>query len=46
MNTPVLIFGLANGGKEPRGIRGYAITGGNTTFSHWKLQGNQVHLHC
>ena len=34
--------GSANGGKEPRGIRGYSITGGNTTFSSWKLQGNQV----
>ncbi|GLB41894.1 putative beta-galactosidase, domain 3 [Lyophyllum shimeji] len=30
-----------NGGKEPRGIRGFAIEGGNTTFSQWKLQGNQ-----
>ncbi|KAF8159357.1 glycoside hydrolase family 35 protein [Crassisporium funariophilum] len=30
-----------NGGKEPRGIRGFSITGGNTTFSSWKLQGNQ-----
>jgi len=29
-----------NGGKEPRGIRGYAIIGGNTTFSAWKIQGN------
>ncbi|KAJ3482157.1 hypothetical protein NLI96_g7176 [Meripilus lineatus] len=37
----VLTVIQANGGKEPRGIRGYAITGGNTTFSHWKLQGNQ-----
>ncbi|TDL23439.1 glycoside hydrolase family 35 protein [Rickenella mellea] len=26
-----------NGGKEPRGIRGYAINGGSTTFSSWKL---------
>ncbi|KAI0318758.1 glycoside hydrolase family 35 protein [Amylostereum chailletii] len=31
----------SNGGKEPRGIRGYAILGANTTFSSWKLQGNQ-----
>ncbi|KAK0202519.1 glycoside hydrolase family 35 protein [Desarmillaria ectypa] len=30
-----------NGGKEPRGIRGYAIEGGNTTFTSWRLQGNQ-----
>ncbi|KAF7798724.1 hypothetical protein EIP86_009949 [Pleurotus ostreatoroseus] len=30
-----------NGGKEPRGIRGAKIVGGNTTFSSWKLQGNQ-----
>ncbi|KAI0690966.1 glycoside hydrolase family 35 protein [Cytidiella melzeri] len=30
-----------NSGKEPRGIRGYSIIGGNTTFSMWKLQGNQ-----
>ncbi|OBZ69864.1 putative beta-galactosidase A [Grifola frondosa] len=30
-----------NGGKEPRGIRGYAIIGSNTTFSTWKLTGNQ-----
>ncbi|KAJ7264004.1 glycoside hydrolase family 35 protein [Mycena haematopus] len=29
-----------NGGKEPRGIRGYALVGGNTTFDSWKLQGN------
>ncbi|KAJ6584740.1 glycoside hydrolase family 35 protein [Mycena capillaripes] len=29
-----------NGGKEPRGIRGYALAGGNTTFDSWKLQGN------
>lgn len=35
---------LANGGKEPRGIRGYSITGANTTFTSWKLQGNQVPL--
>ncbi|KAG6811872.1 hypothetical protein H0H92_005448 [Tricholoma furcatifolium] len=31
----------ANSGKEPRGIRGFAIEGGNTTFSLWKIQGNQ-----
>jgi len=31
----------SSGGKEPRGIRGYSIIGGNTTFSQWKLQGNQ-----
>ncbi|SJL04082.1 related to Probable beta-galactosidase C [Armillaria ostoyae] len=30
-----------NGGKEPRGIRGYAIEGGNATFTLWRLQGNQ-----
>jgi len=30
-----------NGGKEPRGIRGATIEGANTTFSLWKLQGNQ-----
>jgi hypothetical protein len=29
-----------SGGKEPRGIRGYAITGGTTKFTSWKLQGN------
>ncbi|KAJ7505516.1 glycoside hydrolase family 35 protein [Mycena galericulata] len=29
-----------NGGKEPRGIRGYALVGSNTTFDSWKLQGN------
>ncbi|KAJ7695959.1 glycoside hydrolase family 35 protein [Mycena rosella] len=29
-----------NGGKEPRGIRGYALVGGNTTFDSWKIQGN------
>ncbi|KAJ7644336.1 glycoside hydrolase family 35 protein [Roridomyces roridus] len=29
-----------NGGKEPRGIRGYALVGGNTLFDSWKLQGN------
>jgi len=29
-----------NGGKEPRGIRGYALVGGNTTFDSWTLQGN------
>lgn len=34
----------ANGGKEPRGIRGYSITGGGTTFKSWKLQGNLVLL--
>ncbi|KAJ3511125.1 hypothetical protein NLJ89_g4278 [Agrocybe chaxingu] len=32
---------LTNNGKEPRGLRGYEIIGGNTTFSLWKLQGNQ-----
>ncbi|KIK56433.1 glycoside hydrolase family 35 protein [Collybiopsis luxurians FD-317 M1] len=30
-----------NSGKEPRGIRGYSLIGSNTTFSSWKLQGNQ-----
>ncbi|KAG7094115.1 hypothetical protein E1B28_007729 [Marasmius oreades] len=30
-----------NGGKEPRGIRGYALIGGNSTINNWKLQGNQ-----
>ncbi|KAG9102571.1 hypothetical protein FRC06_001765 [Ceratobasidium sp. 370] len=29
-----------NGGKEPRGIRGYSIIGGSTTFSLWKLAGH------
>ncbi|KAF8578602.1 glycoside hydrolase family 35 protein [Ramaria rubella] len=29
-----------NGGKEPRGIRGYSIIGGSSTFNTWKLQGN------
>ncbi|KJA23488.1 glycoside hydrolase family 35 protein [Hypholoma sublateritium FD-334 SS-4] len=28
-------------GKEPRGIRGYKIIGGNATFNLWKIQGNQ-----
>ncbi|KAF5351319.1 hypothetical protein D9758_008015 [Tetrapyrgos nigripes] len=31
----------SNGGKEPRGIRGYSLTGINTTFTSWKLQGNE-----
>ncbi|KAF8892186.1 glycosyl hydrolases family 35-domain-containing protein [Infundibulicybe gibba] len=31
-----------NGGKEPRGIRGFAIVGGNSVFNLWKLQGNQA----
>ncbi|RDB21488.1 putative beta-galactosidase A [Hypsizygus marmoreus] len=31
-----------NGGKEPRGIRGFAIVGGNTAFKRWKVQGNQA----
>ncbi|KAI0091585.1 glycoside hydrolase family 35 protein [Irpex rosettiformis] len=30
-----------NSGKEPRGIRGYSLIGGNTTFTTWKIQGNQ-----
>ncbi|KAJ8456901.1 hypothetical protein ONZ45_g18534 [Pleurotus djamor] len=30
-----------NGGKEPRGIRGYEIIGGNSTFEEWRIQGNQ-----
>ncbi|KAF8997897.1 glycoside hydrolase family 35 protein [Cyathus striatus] len=29
-----------NSGKEPRGVRGYSIIGGNSTFGLWKLQGN------
>ncbi|KAJ7175440.1 glycoside hydrolase family 35 protein [Mycena filopes] len=29
-----------NGGKEPRGIRGYALVGGSTQFDSWRLQGN------
>ncbi|KAJ6509031.1 glycoside hydrolase family 35 protein [Mycena sanguinolenta] len=29
-----------NSGKEPRGIRGYALVGGNTLFDSWRLQGN------
>ncbi|KAH8834879.1 glycoside hydrolase family 35 protein [Flagelloscypha sp. PMI_526] len=32
---------LVNGGKEPRGIRGYSFVGANTTFMEWRLQGNQ-----
>lgn len=35
-------FLKANGGKEPRGIRGYSIIGGSTTFSEWKLAGHLV----
>lgn len=35
---------LANGGKEPRGIRGAFLIGGNNTFKFWKIQGNQVRL--
>ncbi|KZV68017.1 glycoside hydrolase family 35 protein [Peniophora sp. CONT] len=31
----------SNGGKEPRGLRGYEILGSNVTFSSWKIQGNQ-----
>ncbi|KAI0765993.1 glycoside hydrolase family 35 protein [Irpex lacteus] len=30
-----------NSGKEPRGIRGYSLIGGNSTFTSWKIQGNQ-----
>ncbi|KAF7297824.1 Beta-galactosidase [Mycena kentingensis (nom. inval.)] len=30
-----------NGGKEPRGIRGYALLGAATKFTSWTLQGNQ-----
>ncbi|KAJ3902306.1 glycoside hydrolase family 35 protein [Lentinula edodes] len=30
-----------NGGKEPRGIRGYSLIGGNTSFTSWRMQGNQ-----
>ncbi|KAJ3852093.1 glycoside hydrolase family 35 protein [Lentinula lateritia] len=37
----VLVVLQANGGKEPRGIRGYSLIGGNTTFTSWRLQGNQ-----
>ncbi|KAH0584129.1 hypothetical protein H2248_009695 [Termitomyces sp. 'cryptogamus'] len=29
-----------NGGKEPRGIRGFSIEGGSSNFTLWKLQGN------
>ncbi|KAJ3735068.1 glycoside hydrolase family 35 protein [Lentinula guzmanii] len=36
-----LVYAIANGGKEPRGIRGYSLIGGNTSFSSWRLQGNQ-----
>ncbi|KAJ3994765.1 glycoside hydrolase family 35 protein [Lentinula boryana] len=36
-----LVYATANGGKEPRGIRGYSLMGGNTSFSSWRLQGNQ-----
>ncbi|KAJ7212285.1 glycoside hydrolase family 35 protein [Mycena pura] len=38
--TNVLVVFQANAGKEPRGIRGYALVGGNTQFDSWKLQGN------
>ncbi|KAH8833226.1 glycoside hydrolase family 35 protein [Flagelloscypha sp. PMI_526] len=31
----------SNGGKEPRGVRGYSFVGANTTFTQWRLQGNQ-----
>ncbi|KAF4610613.1 hypothetical protein D9613_007145 [Agrocybe pediades] len=30
-----------NSGKEPRGIRGFAIVGSTAKFTLWKLQGNQ-----
>ncbi|KAL1742367.1 glycoside hydrolase family 35 protein [Schizophyllum fasciatum] len=30
----------SNGGKEPRGIRGYGFRGANTTFTRWAIQGN------
>ncbi|KAJ7855955.1 glycoside hydrolase family 35 protein [Mycena olivaceomarginata] len=38
--TNVLVVFQANGGKEPRGIRGYALVRGNTEFDSWRLQGN------
>ncbi|KAG6888065.1 hypothetical protein C0995_010840 [Termitomyces sp. Mi166 len=31
---------VPNGGKEPRGIRGFTIEGDSTNFTLWKLQGN------
>ncbi|KAK7686364.1 hypothetical protein QCA50_010588 [Cerrena zonata] len=40
----VVVVLQAAAGKEPRGIRGYALVSNSstsTTFSHWKLQGNQ-----
>ncbi|CAL1714365.1 unnamed protein product [Somion occarium] len=39
-----LVETSTNGGKEPRGIRGYALISSSstpTTFSHWTIQGNQ-----
>ncbi|KAF7299197.1 Beta-galactosidase [Mycena indigotica] len=30
----------SNGGKEPRGIRGYALLGATTPFTSWTVQGN------
>lgn len=41
LNMPLY---LASSGKEPRGIRGFAIVGSSATFSSWTLQGNQVRL--
>ncbi|KAG9081614.1 hypothetical protein FS749_007538 [Ceratobasidium sp. UAMH 11750] len=35
-----LVETSSNGGKEPRGIRGYSIIGGSTTFNLWKLAGH------
>lgn len=35
-----LVETSSNGGKEPRGIRGYSIIGGSTPFSLWKLAGH------
>ncbi|PFH50283.1 glycoside hydrolase family 35 protein [Amanita thiersii Skay4041] len=36
----VFVIIQANGGKEPRGIRGYSIVGSSAKFNQWKLQGN------
>lgn len=29
-----------NGGKEPRGVRGYELINGKSNFTEWKIQGN------
>ncbi|KAG8749539.1 hypothetical protein FRC12_013372 [Ceratobasidium sp. 428] len=35
-----LVETSSSSGKEPRGIRGYSIIGGSTTFRTWKLAGH------